>query len=921
MTDYETLLAARRLLATVEAGRAASLSLAAAYLPLRSAALLRETFADQGMEAAMWPEAAVERRLAIERLRRASPVMSADARDVDPISSLVAEHFSGVSREAPIPGPVGRVAMLRGGARSLPPPIAPAGRSLPPSGPVVVPPAPAPIPSAAGPAEEEDLGDALEPTGSAPFRSLPPPSAGRLSLPPPLAPSLRSLAPSAVDVVSPPAPVASGRASIAPRPLVAMSGPPSLRPPAEPTAAPTASLAPRVAIGAPRPAPASLPPSPLAWNPQARVAAEPVAARAEDAAPPAPAAVEPVAAEALAVEPPVAEPVAVEALPVEALEAEPVAVEALAVESPVAEPVAAEAPAVEAIEAEPVAAEAPAVEAIEAEPVAAPAVEPAGADAVAAEAIEAAGPDAGEFDLSGGAEAEPVRARASESSVEGVRIGRPARRLVSADMLAGLPRSEPKPGGVSGLAARLGALARQPDASADPKPNTQVTDRRRDERIARRIAVGQGRDAEADGSAPEPEDARPAIARRLSARGAHAPASLFEPSAAHEQAEDAHDEVTPISPDLPLIGEDALLAAEPEPDALPDAGEMRLVPPWSDAEPAVPPPPGAALRSLAASLGNSGRRAVDALDRVRRSEPSPSLSPLSPPLSPPQTLVVVPDAAPLEGPYVTLETPVVKEVAPRPSTAAIDVRAAGKPANPDDTIALPPRDGPQEDASDDDSAEGMRVHFEVAAPARDVPIAAPGSQRLSFDDDDLTVVQRVDEDAGKTGAVVVDHNARRQADNNKLHFFLETARQHVDRGEYQKAIQAFTDALDINLSHSEAYIGRGRCHMELGDYTSAMSDFRRAEDLQPKHPDPQVAMGDLYFARKEYKRAIEFYDQAVELDGAHAMARCRRGISHYYRKNYRQAFQDLQRANALDPEIPNIKKYVQMALKKMEKAE
>ena len=80
-------------------------------------------------------------------------------------------------------------------------------------------------------------------------------------------------------------------------------------------------------------------------------------------------------------------------------------------------------------------------------------------------------------------------------------------------------------------------------------------------------------------------------------------------------------------------------------------------------------------------------------------------------------------------------------------------------------------------------------------------------------------------------------------------------------------------------------------------------------------------MGDLYFARKEYKRAVEFYDQAVELDGAHAMARCRRGISHYYRKNFRQAFQDLQRANALDPEIPNIKKYVQMALKKMERGE
>jgi len=265
----------------------------------------------------------------------------------------------------------------------------------------------------------------------------------------------------------------------------------------------------------------------------------------------------------------------------------------------------------------------------------------------------------------------------------------------------------------------------------------------------------------------------------------------------------------------------------------------------------------------------------------------------------------------------------VRESAAHSTTAMIEVRAAARiGSGGDETIALDGKDGPHDDIPDDDAAEGMRVHFEVASPARSAaPLPEPGSGRLSFDDEDLTVVARADESPTDARPVVVDHAARRLTDDAALDQFLEAARNFRDRGEYPRAIQAFTDALDIRLSYSDAYIGRGRCHMELGDYTSAVSDFRRAEDLQPKHPDPQVAMGDLYFARKEYKRAIEFYDQAVELDGAHAMARCRRGISHYYRKNFRQAFQDLQRANALDPEIPNIKKYVQMALKKMERGE
>jgi hypothetical protein len=159
------------------------------------------------------------------------------------------------------------------------------------------------------------------------------------------------------------------------------------------------------------------------------------------------------------------------------------------------------------------------------------------------------------------------------------------------------------------------------------------------------------------------------------------------------------------------------------------------------------------------------------------------------------------------------------------------------------------------------------------------------------------------------------------ADEARVAAIHAEAKAFFDRGELGKSVQAYTDLVEIKHDMVEAFIGRGRCHLELGDYSSAMSDFQRAEDLRPDRPDSHVAMGDLFFARKEYRRAIEHYDEAVELDGSHAMARCRRGISHYYRKNYRQAFQDLQRAYSLDPEIPNIRKYIQMAVKKMERGD
>lgn len=146
------------------------------------------------------------------------------------------------------------------------------------------------------------------------------------------------------------------------------------------------------------------------------------------------------------------------------------------------------------------------------------------------------------------------------------------------------------------------------------------------------------------------------------------------------------------------------------------------------------------------------------------------------------------------------------------------------------------------------------------------------------------------------------------------------ADQALERGDLHAAAQAFSDTLEYDPDSLEAYLGRGRCYLDLGDFAAAMSDFQKAEDLDSEGPEPLVAMGELFFARKEYTRAIEFFDQAVEMDSEHAMARCRRGISYYYKKSYRQAFLDLQKAYTLDPDIPNIRKYVQMAIKKLERS-
>ncbi len=145
---------------------------------------------------------------------------------------------------------------------------------------------------------------------------------------------------------------------------------------------------------------------------------------------------------------------------------------------------------------------------------------------------------------------------------------------------------------------------------------------------------------------------------------------------------------------------------------------------------------------------------------------------------------------------------------------------------------------------------------------------------------------------------------------------FDRAQAAAHSGALQDAADLYSDVVDADPDHLDAHVGRGRLYLDLGDYSRAMSDFMVAEEIDESSPEPQVAIGDLYFHRKDYRKAIEYFDTALKMAPNHAMAFCRRGISHYYRKNFREALGDLEKANSLDPDIPNIASFISMAKRK-----
>ena len=87
----------------------------------------------------------------------------------------------------------------------------------------------------------------------------------------------------------------------------------------------------------------------------------------------------------------------------------------------------------------------------------------------------------------------------------------------------------------------------------------------------------------------------------------------------------------------------------------------------------------------------------------------------------------------------------------------------------------------------------------------------------------------------------------------------------VNRGDWQEAVQHFTQAIKSDPNNAIAYNNRGYCYDELGDYSKAISDYTQAIKLDPKFAMAYYNRGVLYAELKDYKNAMQDAKKACEL--------------------------------------------------------
>ena len=98
--------------------------------------------------------------------------------------------------------------------------------------------------------------------------------------------------------------------------------------------------------------------------------------------------------------------------------------------------------------------------------------------------------------------------------------------------------------------------------------------------------------------------------------------------------------------------------------------------------------------------------------------------------------------------------------------------------------------------------------------------------------------------------------------------------EYFDRGcsygsqeDYEKAIECFTKAIEIDPNYFRSYQVRGHCYNELKNYDLALKDFNKAVELASKPNDKYDAYLErwkFYFQQEKFDLSIQDLNKAIE---------------------------------------------------------
>jgi curved DNA-binding protein CbpA len=111
-------------------------------------------------------------------------------------------------------------------------------------------------------------------------------------------------------------------------------------------------------------------------------------------------------------------------------------------------------------------------------------------------------------------------------------------------------------------------------------------------------------------------------------------------------------------------------------------------------------------------------------------------------------------------------------------------------------------------------------------------------------------------------------------------FLFESGEAFIRNGDFERAIDEFTKAIDLIPGYGFGYQVRGDSYFHHAQFDLAIRDYDKAIELDPNDKSAYNGRGLANYELGQYQLAIEDFDKAIVLDGRFASAFNRRGLAY-----------------------------------------
>jgi tetratricopeptide (TPR) repeat protein len=119
-----------------------------------------------------------------------------------------------------------------------------------------------------------------------------------------------------------------------------------------------------------------------------------------------------------------------------------------------------------------------------------------------------------------------------------------------------------------------------------------------------------------------------------------------------------------------------------------------------------------------------------------------------------------------------------------------------------------------------------------------------------------------------------------------------------ERGEHDRAIEDFSEAIRLDPEVKQFYNNRGVAWDDKAHYEEAIDDYDRAIELDPRYSLAFNNRGNAWSALADYSRAIADYSEAIRLDPKDSSAFFNRAHAWSVRDEYDKAISDYKRGHS-----------------------